>query len=185
MSDAQATENQEEGSPEGEVSSKKKAAGLIAFLPHLLKFVAIGLGALILIVTVVVITYNILNKGGRSQTAVPENSPYIGSRPQYSMFSAIGMIRTRTKDPTPYAVVVDMIIGYDLNNAQAATELTGRLYELRDFVRSYFGSKYVEELQPENEARLKQEIIELLNTRVLNTAKVRTILFNQLDAMEM
>ncbi|MDR0630394.1 MAG: flagellar basal body-associated FliL family protein [Treponema sp.] len=185
MSDAQATENQEEGSPEGEVASKKKAAGLIAFLPHLLKFVAIGLGALILIVTVVVITYNILNKGGRSQTVVPENSPYIGSRPQYSMFSAIGMIRTRTKDPTPYAVVVDMIIGYDLNNAQAATELTGRLYELRDFVRSYFGSKYVEELQPENEARLKQEIIELLNTRVLNTAKVRTILFNQLDAMEM
>ena len=185
MSDAQTTENQEEGSPEGEVASKKKAAGLIAFLPHVLKFVAIGLGALILIVTVVVITYNILNKGGRSQTVVPENSPYIGSRPQYSMFSAIGMIRTRTKDPTPYAVVVDMIIGYDLNNAQAATELTGRLYELRDFVRSYFGSKYVEELQPENEARLKQEIIELLNTRVLNTAKVRTILFNQLDAMEM
>ncbi|MDR1985840.1 MAG: flagellar basal body-associated FliL family protein [Treponema sp.] len=185
MSDAQATENQEEGSPEGEGSSKKKAAGLIAFLPHLLKFVAIGLGVLVLIVTVVVITYNILNKGGKSQTVVPENSPYIGSRPQYSMFSAIGTIRARTKDPTPYAVVVDMIIGYDLNNAQAATELTGRLYELRDFVRNYFSSKYVEELQPENETRLKQEIIELLNTRVLNTAKVRTILFNQLDAMEM
>ncbi|MDR2393428.1 MAG: flagellar basal body-associated FliL family protein [Treponema sp.] len=184
MADAQATESQEEGSPGGAGSSKKKISGLIAFLPHLLKFVAIGLGALILIVTVVVITYSILNKGGRSQTVVPENSPYIGTRPQYSMFSAIGMIRTRTKDPTPYSVVVDMIIGYDLNNAQAATELTGRLYELRDFVRSYFSSKYAEDLQPENEARLKQEIIELLNTRVLNTAKVRMILFNQLDAME-
>jgi flagellar FliL protein len=185
MSEEQATENLEESSPEGGESSKKKASRLIAFLPHVLKFVAIGLGALILIVTVVVITFSILNKGGRSQTVVPENSPYIGTRPQYSMFSAIGLIRTRTKDPTPYAVVVEMIIGYDLNNAQAATELTGRLYELRDFVRSYFSSKYAEELQPENEARLKQEIIELLNTRVLNTAKVRTILFNQLDAMEM
>ncbi|MDR2633471.1 MAG: flagellar basal body-associated FliL family protein [Treponema sp.] len=185
MADAQVTESQEEGSPEGEGSSKKKISGLIALLPHLLKFVAIGLGALILIVTVVVITYSILNKEGRSQTVVPENSPYIGTRPQYSMFSAIGTIRARTKDPTPYAVIVDMIIGYDLNNAQAATELTGRLYELRDFVRSYFSSKYAEDLQPENEARLKQEIIELLNTRVLNTAKVRMILFNQLDAMEM
>ncbi|MDR1030045.1 MAG: flagellar basal body-associated FliL family protein [Treponema sp.] len=185
MAEEQATENLEEGSPEEGGSTKKKSSRLIAFLPHVLKFVAIGLGALILIVTVVVITFSILNKGGRSQTAVPENSPYIGTRPQYSMFSAIGLIRTRTKDPTPYAVVVEMIIGYDLNNAQAATELTGRLYELRDFVRSYFSSKYAEELLPENEARLKQEIIELLNTRVLNTAKVRTILFNQLDAMEM
>ncbi|MDR1302013.1 MAG: flagellar basal body-associated FliL family protein [Treponema sp.] len=185
MAEEQATENLEEGSPEEGGAAKKKSSRLIAFLPHVLKFVAIGLGALILIVTVVVITFSILNKGGRSQTVVPENSPYIGTRPQYSMFSAIGLIRTRTKDPTPYGVVVEMIIGYDLNNAQAATELTGRLYELRDFVRSYFSSKYAEELLPENEARLKQEIIELLNTRVLNTAKVRTILFNQLDAMEM
>ncbi|MDR1956118.1 MAG: flagellar basal body-associated FliL family protein [Treponema sp.] len=183
MADEHVVENQEE-IPE-EQQKKKRDFRLLALVPNLLKFVAIGLGALILIVTVAVITYSILNKGGKSQTVVPENSPYIGTRPQYSMFSAIGLIRTRTKDPTPYTVVVEMILGYDLNNAQAATELTGRLYELRDFVRSYFSSKYAEELLPENEGRLKQEIIELLNTRMLNTAKVRTILFNQLDAIEM
>lgn len=164
-------------------SGPKKASGLGALLPNLLKFVAIGLGALIFIVTVSVITYNILNKGGKSQTVIPDNSPYVGTRPQYSMYTAIGMIRTSTKDPAPYSVVVDMVIGYDMGDNAASSELTSRLYELRDFVRSYFRTKLAADLQPENEARLKQEIVELLNTRVLNTAKARVILFNQLDVM--
>jgi len=173
------------GEPAELDSGAKKPSGLVALLPNLLKFVAIGLGALIFIVTVSVITFNILNRRGTSQTVIPESSPYIGARPQYSVFTSIGMIRTQTRDSVPYAVVVDMVIGYDLNDNTAATEMTARLYELRDFVRSFFRSKTASELQPENEARLKQEIVEVLNTRVLNNAKVRIILFNQLDVMEM
>ena len=167
------------------VGSQKKGTGLAALLPNLLKFVAIGLGALIFIVTVSVITYNILNKGGQSQTVIPSASPFVGARPQYQMFTSIGLIRTSTRDIVPYSVVVDMVVGYDLNDNSAASELTGRLYELRDFVRSYFKSKTADELQPENEARLKQEILETLNTRVLNSGRARIILFNQLDVMAM
>jgi flagellar FliL protein len=177
--------NIDDGDVAGIDAGPKKPSGLGALLPNLLKFVAIGLGALIFIVTVAVITYNILDKRGKSQTVIPENSPYVGARQQYSMFTAIGMIRTSTKDDPPYSVVVDMVIGYDLNDNAAATELTGRLYELRDFVRSFFRSRTVAQLQPENEARLKEDIIELLNTRVLNTARARIILFNQLDVMGM
>jgi flagellar FliL protein len=100
------------------------------------------------------------------------------------MYSMIGPIRTRTKDATPYTVVVDMVIGYPLNDTAAQTELNSRNYELKDFVRSFFSSKYAADLQPGNEAKLKQEIMELLNTRVLDVAKARSILFNQLDVME-
>jgi flagellar FliL protein len=163
----------------------KKASGLGALLPNILKFVAIGLGALIFIVTVAVITYNIMNKGGKSQTVITDTSPYVGKRPEYSMFTSIGTVRTRTKDPTPYSVVVDMIIGYDMNDRNAQTELTTRLRELQDFVRFFFSSKYSNELKPENEARLKQEIIEALNTRLLVNSKARIILFTQLDVIEM
>jgi flagellar FliL protein len=177
--------NMDEGDVAGISAAPKKASGLAALLPNLLKFVAIGLGALIFIVTIAIITYNILDKKGKSQTVIPENSPYVGAREQYNMFTAIGMIRTSTRDERPYSVVVDMVIGYDLNDNAAATELTARLYELRDFVRSFFRAKTADQLQPENEARVKQEIIELLNTRVLNTARARIILFNQLDVMGM
>ena len=174
-----------EGSEGSGIDTPKKASGLAALLPNLLKFVAIGLGALIFIVTVSVITYNVLNSGGQSQTVIPSNSPFVGSRPQYQMFSSIGVVRTSTRDPLPHSVIVDMIIGYDLNDNQAANEFTGRLYELQDFVRSFFKSKLADELKPENEAKLKQEILERLNTRLLNTSRARIILFKQLDVMAM
>ena len=175
-----------EGGDSSELDGKaKKTSGLAALLPNLLKFVAIGLGALIFIVTVSVITFNILNKRGQSQTVLPVNSPYVGAKPQYSMFSTIGVVRTSTRDPVPYAVVVDMVLGYDLNDNAAQTELVARLYELRDFVRSYFRTKTAKELEPENEARLKAEIVERLNTRVLSTSRVRDIFFIQLDVMEL
>ncbi|MDR1900293.1 MAG: flagellar basal body-associated FliL family protein [Treponema sp.] len=175
------------GDATGIDSSPKKTSGLASLLPNILKFVAIGLGALVFIVTVAVITYNIMSKGGKSQTAVTDpQDPYMGKRPEYAYYTLIGSVTTKTKDADKsYSVTVDMIIGYDLNNNAAQTELTGRQYELRDFVRNYFQGKYSSELQPENEAKLKSDIRETLNTRFLDTAKVRIILFDKLDVMEM
>ena len=174
-----------EGGESPGMDAPKKASGLVALLPNLLKFVAIGLGALIFIITVSVITYNILNRGGQSQTIIPVNSPFVGARPVYSYFTLIGIIRTTTRDPIPYSVVVDMQIGYDENDNAAATELTARLYELQDFVRVFFKAKLAEDLRPENEPRLKQEILEQLNTRLLNSARARIILFRQLDVVQL
>jgi flagellar FliL protein len=186
MGDAEDIDLGEEGGEDLGASSKKKVSGLAALLPNLFKFVAIGLGALVFIVTVSVFTYTILSKGGKGQTAVAEPaSPYVGTRPQYQIFSSINSVRTRTKDTTPYSVVVDMVIGYDMNDKNAQAELTARLYELQDFVRSFFSSKYAAELQPENEGRLKQEILEAINTRILDSSTVKIILFRQLDVMEM
>ncbi|GHU97149.1 hypothetical protein FACS189483_02270 [Spirochaetia bacterium] len=167
-------------------SKKKKGAALAVLLPNLLKWGAIGLVALILVVTVAIITVRLTVKGGQPQTAVAESaSPYTGSRPQYQPYDSIGQIRTRTKDATPYSVVVEMVIMYDMNDKVAQDEFNTRRFELKDFVRSFFSSKYAAELQPDNEARLKQEIIEALNTRVLDKSKARIVTFNQLDVMEM
>jgi flagellar FliL protein len=173
------------GSPDAGNIGKKKG-GLGALLPTILKFVAIGLGALVFIVTVSIITYNIMNKGGKSTTVISDPmSPYIGKRPEYAMYTLIGSVTTRTKDPPPgSSVTVDMIIGYDLNDQSAQTELTSRQYELRDFVRRYFTGKFASDLVPEKEEEIKKEIREQLNTRFLDTARARIILFNKLDVME-
>ena len=166
-------------------AAPKKASGLAALLPNLLKFVAIGLGAIVFIVTVSVITFNILNKGGRSQTAIPSASPFVGARPQYQYFEGVGIVRTVTRDPLPYSVVVNMVIGYDLNDNMAQNELNARRLQLNDFLRVFFRSKMADDLRPENEPRLRQEILEQINTTILNSARVREILFTQLDVMSM
>ena len=167
-------------------SSKKKKNSLVELLPSLLKFVAIGLAALVVVVTISVITYTVLNgNNSKGQTLIPENSPYVGTKPQYSYSTIVGTVRCNTRDATPYSVVVDVAIGYTLNDSQAQTEFTARQFELRDFIRNYFSTKYAEDLMPEKEPQLKQELMELLNTRILDTAKARNIVFNQLSVMEM
>ena len=173
-------------SESGGSSKKRGGGGLGNLLPTILKFVAIGLGALIFIVTVSVVTYNVMNRGGKSQTVVNDPlSPYVGRRPEYAMYTLLGSITTRTRDfPNSHTVTVEMIIGYDLNDQAASTELIGRQYELRDFVRNYFTRKSAAELAPEREEELKADIREMLNTRFLDTARARIILFNKLDVME-
>jgi flagellar FliL protein len=185
MSDSDELDDAGGESPEASSASKKKKGGLGALLPTLLKFAAIGLAALIFIVTVSVITYNIMNNGGKSQTEVTDpTSPYLGKRPLYTFYSGIGQVSTKTRDPTNYNVQVDMILGYDQEDPVTASELNLRQPELRDFVRRFFSGKYAADLAPEKEEQIKQEIKEILNTRFLDAAKVRIVLFNKFDVME-
>ena len=168
-------------SPEASTAPSKKG-GLGALLPNILKFAAIGLGAVIFIVTVSYITVQATRGDGRTQTVTDLSSPYIGKRPAFNYFTEIGTITTRTRDR--HTVTVIMNIGYDQNDQTTASELSVRRLEMRDFVRSYFTGKLSTELQPENEERLKREIVEILNTRFLNDGRVRIILFDRLDLME-
>lgn len=187
MSDSDDLDLEGEDSPDtGGTPKKKKGGGLGGLIPTILKFAAIGLGALIFIVTVAIITFNIMNKGGKSQTVTADpSSPYLGKVPQYAYYDQIGSITTRTKDPPPGSTVtVEMIIGYDMDNQIASMELISRRWELRDFVRRYFTGKYAADLSPEKEEMMKKEIQEQLNLRFLDTAKARIILFNRLDVNE-
>jgi flagellar FliL protein len=164
-------------------ASKKRGGGLGNLLPTILKFVAIGIGAMIFIVTVSVITFQVMQSGGKSQTEIFDpNSPYLPGRQQLSYFDTIGSITTRTRDfPVSSTVNVEVIIGYDFGDQTASQELTSRRFELRDFLRRYFAGKTAAELVPEREEELKKEIREMLNTRLLDTARARNIFFNRLD----
>jgi len=175
-----------EASDAGGGASKKRSGGLGNLLPTILKFVAIGLGATVFIVTVSIVTVNAVSKKGASVTTTGDpSSPYLGVMPNYSYYEGIGPITVKTSDyPAGSTVTVDMILGYDLNDQLATTELIGRRFQLIDFVRRYFSGKTALELSPVKEEELKAEIRETLNTRFLDTARVRIVLFRKLDVME-
>ncbi|GMO15173.1 MAG: flagellar basal body-associated FliL family protein [Spirochaetaceae bacterium] len=180
MADEDDVIESEEGSDEG---GSKKGSGI---LPKLLKFIALGLGALVFIVTVVVITFNIMNSGGKAaQTQIPQTESYIAVKPIYSAYDGVGTVSTRTRDATPFNVSVAPILQYDLNDNATQTELIARKVELQDFFRRYFSAKYAQELQPENESKIKNEIKELINTTQLDKARVRNVLFTQFDLFSM
>jgi len=170
--------------PEAESAPKKKGGGLGSLLPTILKFAAIGLGAMIFIITVSVITVNIVSNRGPSQTVISDpNSPYVGRRPVFNYYDGVGSMTVRTRDVPSNTVTVLMIIGFDEGDQVTSQELTSRRFELRDFVRRYFAGKTAAELATEREESLKSEIREVLNTRFLDSRGVRIILFDRLDVM--
>ena len=121
------------------------------------------------------------------RSAIPDpipESPYVGKRPLYSIYEGIGQINTKTRDVTNHTVTVVLNLGFDQNDTETSGELLSRRLELRDFVRRYFTGKYASELVPENEDRLKRDIMEQLNTRFLDQGRVRIVLFKRLDVME-
>ena len=180
MSDSEELDIDGGDSPDAGTAPKKKGA-LGALLPTILKFAAIGIGAVIFIVTVSYFTVRLTKDDGKSQTVTDPTSPYLGKRPLYSYYNDIGQITTKTRDAASVTVVVNL--GFDQNDTVTSGELLSRKLELRDFVRSYFTGKYANDLLPENETRLKQDIMEILNTRFLDTGKVRIILFDRLDVL--
>lgn len=176
--------DQEEAAPGLDAGTKKSGGGNNLLLT-ILKFVAIGLGAIVFIVTVVLVTMKISDRGGKPQSVVMQTEDYQSTLPEYTYFNNIGEIRTRTKDKTPYAVVVKINLGYAKDAEKTFQEkLTATTPRLRDSIRNYFSEKTAEELQPENENQVKQEIMDLVN-QLIEGGQIKEVLFERFDVSEM
>lgn len=175
-------ENNEDdiGGEEGAVATSKK--GLL--IPGLLKWVIIGLGAVILIVTIVVVTVNIM---GGSNKQVPLQTLESGIDPHREVldwYTSLDVIRTKTRDANPASVVVNVVLGYKKDDKATSTEITQRTVELKDFLRRYFTQKPADELKPENEDNLKIEIRNAINDSILSNSKIKDVKFMQLDVIQ-
>ena len=162
---------------------KAKSCGIGALLGVII--IPIITFLILFFVTTSVVSYNILNRENRSQTSINTDFIVESTSETYQWFTLIGQIRTTTSDPVPYSVVVNLQLGYDMYDNSTATELTARLPELQDHIRTYFRSKSARELLPSNEENLKQEILDNINLRILRTGRVRLINFVQLEVMSM
>ncbi|MCH5294639.1 MAG: flagellar basal body-associated FliL family protein [Treponema sp.] len=165
-------------------SSGGKKGGLKGVVPGLLKWILIGVGAVILIVTIVVITTLILNKGGKKQTFIPVSEEYTTQREDYDWYTSLDQIRTSTSDAMPASVSVTIALGYKKDDKAASAEITSRRIEIIDFLRRFFSEKTVEELKPQNEEVLKQQIRDQINDDILSNARIRAVMFTAKDVVQ-
>ena len=164
-------------------ASSKGGKGLL--IPGLLKWVAIGLAAIILIVTVVVITMKVV--GGNStgtNAAIPMTEEYTASKEILDWYTSLGLIQTRTMEANPASVRVDVVLGYKKEDKATSTEITQRTVELKDFLRRYFTQKTADELRPQNEENLKIEIRNAINDTILSSSKIKDVRFMQMDVIQ-
>jgi flagellar FliL protein len=172
----------EEVAEEGGKGKKKKKGAPIPIM-GILKWVAIVFAAIVLIVTVVIITMKIMGGNSPAQTVIPLSMEYTTKREQLSWYTSVGQIRTKTSDVLPASVMVDCVLGYKKDDKLTSTELTSRQVELKDFLRRYFSGKTIEDLAPRNEEKLRIEIRNSINDDILTTSKIRDVKFLTLDVI--
>ena len=165
-------------------SSGKKSKGMGGLLPTLLKWIAIVIGAIILIVTVVIITMKVMGTNNTATVAVPVSPEYTSKRELLSWYNSIGSIKTKTCDEVPASVIVEVVLGYKVDDKTTATEITQRQIEIKDFLRRYFTGKTAAELRPNNEVKLQMEIRNTINDDILSTSRIKDVKFLTLDVLE-
>ena len=165
-------------------SSGKKGGGAGGFLPTLLKYVALVLGAIILIVTVVIITMSVMGGNKPQQSALPVSEDYKEIAEELDWYQSLGEIQTRSSDPIPASIMVNLFLGYKKEDKITATEITAQRIPIRDFLRNYFAAKTADELAPRNEEKIKIEIRNAINDSILNKGKIRKISFDKLTVVK-
>ena len=108
---------------------------------------------------------------------------YQGKSDVYSWYKSLGVIQVMTSDGA--TVRANVYLGYKKDDKATSTEITQRSVELKDFLRRYLRGKTKAELSnPNNQEKLKMEIRNGINDKVLSSSKVRDIQFEQLDVIE-
>ncbi|WP_314847334.1 flagellar basal body-associated FliL family protein [Treponema lecithinolyticum] len=165
------------------LASAPKKGGMGGLLPTLLKWIAIVVGAIILIVTVVVVTMSIINSNSPSTAAVPVSQEYQPKRPEYDWYQSIPEVRAKTVDTMPASVIVNVVLGYKKDDKVASNEITARKVEIQDYLRKYFSSKKIAELRPQYEDMLKLEIKNDIND-ILTSSSIRDVRFLKFEIVE-
>ena len=164
--------------------SEKKSKGLGGLLPTLLKWVAIVLGAIILIVTVVVITMKIVGGNTSQQAVIPVSQEYGSKREVLDWYTSLGQVSTKTSDAIPASVIVEVVLGYKQADKAASTEITQRQSEIKNYLRRYFAELTAEDLRPRNEEKRRIEIKKAINQKILKNSEIRDVRFLSLQIIE-
>lgn len=168
----------------GAETAKNRKGGLKNAFPQLLKFILIGVAAVIFIVTIVVVTTAVLNRGGRPSAQIPVSEEYTVKRESYDWYTSIDQIRTSTSDPVPASVSVTIALGYKKEDKAASTEITERRIEIIDFLRRFFSEQTVEDLRPQNEKVLRRQIRNQINDDILSNSRIRDVRFTGKDVVQ-
>ncbi len=181
MSDEEVFAEEEIAGGEGQ-----ELGGKTGFIPavvlRLLKWVALGLGAVIFIVTIVVVTVSILNKGPQN-VVYPSDSLEYSELPDILQWYDLKEIRVRTADEQPITVIIHPKLGYEMENTAIQTDLIARNEIIVDRIRSFFANKKASELTADKEKQIKNELKQAIN-KLVEKQSVQEIIFLEYNTIE-
>lgn len=160
------------------ITPKGGGAGLL----KILMWVGILIGLIIIIGVVVWVVMGWKESQGTPTTAVPSAEEYQKAMPIYSYSNILGELRLSTSDKEPASISIKIMIGFFEKEKAIPDELTKRKFQIIDMVRSYFSRKKADDLTPQHERAVKDELRGLIND-MLETPGIKDVLFEKFDVM--
>ncbi len=179
MSDEEGLSLEDVGAGGEETAQEGKKAGFLpTFLIRILKWVAIGLGFVILGVTTTVITFSLVNRG-KSGTALPSLSEeYQATRPPLQYDDTLEEIRGVTSDDEPAIFSAKISMGFDAESKTVAFELSARKREIQNIVFLYLSNKTKAELKPDRYTQILEDLKNNIN-KVMREGKIKEVAFRE------
>ena len=177
--------NEEEIEAEEQAAGQKRGGGFLSgLLIEILKWAGIVIGAIIFIVTVVVVTLRIMDTGSASQTEIPQSEEYQSAPPMLQWYSQIQEVRGQTADEVRKTFIVAPYLGYEGENKQLQSELINRQVMIKEEIALYFSNKTEDELTgPENREQVKEELRRRIN-EMLSSGQIETIAFDRYTVVD-
>jgi flagellar basal body-associated protein FliL len=179
MSDEQQDLNLEEvGAGAEEAGGPKRASVFSGLILNILKWAAIGIAAVVLVVTTTVVTINIINKGGTSQNLAQTSPAYEAKAEALAYYDIPDSIRGGTSDETPSVFLVRLRIGYDRNAKDLSTEIGIRMPEIEDLILKYMAQKRAADLGAQHWDEIQADLVNLIN-KIMMQGKIKSLAFRE------
>lgn len=171
MSDDKDDINLEDGGDEAAApAAGRKGKGLGGALMPILKWVGIGIGALIVIFTVAVVAFNVMGGGGKNQAEVPAgNELYQAVDPVYA-YSDVRDLPSVYKLKDKYFLSLKMALGYDEADKAIPNDINKRMPQIQGVLLEYFINRTSADLDPAKLPAVREELRILLNTKFFQGA---------------
>ena len=167
-----------EGGAEEAEPGQKRGGFLSGALIAILKWVAIGIGIIILVVTTTVVTFSVINKGRRAQNVANVSAEYKAKAPPQEYYDNIESIRGVTADQVPSIFSLKISIGYAMGNKEINNELIARSRQIQNIIFLYVSRKKADELTPEHYVQVEEDLKQQIN-RVMKSGKIESIVFRE------
>ncbi len=183
MSDEQQDLNLEDVGAGAEEAGAKKPRLFSGLILTILKWAAIGLGVIILVVTVTVITFSVISKGTTAQNLAASSPEYQAKSEPLAYYDNIDPIRGQTADETPAIFLVRVSLGYDMNAKDVSTEIGLRVREIQDLSLKYISQRTAAQLSPPYYDDIQTDLMNQIN-KIMRTGKIKRVVFREFSVVK-
>ena len=164
-----------------ESESGERGGVLSGALVNILKWIAIGLAAIILVATVSYVTFSLFIRGRQSEGLSEFSTEAMRPDLKLEFFSVnLTSVRGQTADDPPLSFLASVSIGYEAGDMPIQTELNDNKEIIQNEILLFLGQKTAKELTTRNLEKLQGELKNIINN-TMRSGLIDRVLFSELQ----